>query len=353
MLPPRTVADVVASLPKPATPELRAPRYVEVLNAGEHRLVLGVASMKDHMTDEGWQITYGLSQNGYLHCGHALPIECTDVRKLLTAYPCNTLVIQDKREWHFDPRNFRDHNARFTNVNYLTQRDDIFKLTILKDAHQGPAWHSEAAQEMGCHAWICYYHEDIVHHLAPYTRKQHLIRTYHTLDPLVVPKFNTERAGGCLLSGAVSGAYPLRERIFKARNMPIVTMSHPGYHRRGSNTPEYLKTLSEFKVAICTSSMYGYSLRKIVEATAAGCIVITDLPIDDIMPGIDGNLIRVHPDISMDELREVINDCTTRWDSTTQEMWATTACWIYDYKVQTLLLAEQIDALRNIYNEQI
>lgn len=352
MLPPRTIADVIASLPQPATPELRAPRYVEVLNTGEHRLVLGVASMKDHMTDEGWQITHGLSQNGYLHCGNALPIECTDVRKLVAAYPCNTLVLQDKREWHFDPRNFRDHNARFHNVNYLAQRDDIFKLTILKDAHQGPAWHSEAAVEMGCHAWICYYHEDIVNHLAPYTRKQHLIRTYHTLDPMVVPPFNNHRLGGCLMSGAVSNAYPLRKRILAERNMPIVTMTHPGYHRRGSNTPEYLKTLSEFKVAICTSSMYGYSLRKIIEATAAGCIVLTDLPVDDIMPGIDGNMVRVHPDIEMDELRSIIKHYINVWDDDRQSYFADTALRVYDYKVQTLLLAEQIDALRNIYNEQ-
>ena len=352
MLPPRTVADVIASLPKPATPELPAPKYSEVLNVGEHRLVLGVASMKDHMTDEGWQITHGLSQNGYLHCGYNLPIECTDVRKLTNAYPPHTLVLQDKREWHFDPRNFRDPHARFTNVEYLAGRADIFKLTVLKDAHQGPAWHSDAAAEMGCHAWICYYHEDIVHHLAPYTRKHHLIRTYHTLDPLIVPKFNTERIGGCLMSGAVSNAYPLRKRILAERNMPIVTMQHPGYHRKGSNTPEYLKTLSEFKVAICTSSMYGYSLRKIIEATAAGCIVITDLPIDDIMPGIDGNLVRVHPEIKMNDLRHVIKDCISSWDADRQWCLASNARNIYDYKIQTLLLAEQIDALRNIYNEQ-
>lgn len=351
MLPPRTVADVIASLPKPATPELRAPRYVEVLDAGEHRLALGVASMKDHMTDEGWQITHGLSQNGYLHCGYDLPIECTDVRKLVTAYPCNTLVLQDKREWHFDPRNFRDHNARFHNVNYLAQRDDIFKLTILKDAHQGPAWHSDAAEEMGCHAWICYYHEDIVNHLAPYTRKHHLIRTYHTLDPAVVPAFKAHRTGGCLMSGAVSNAYPLRKRILTERNMPIVTMQHPGYHRKGSNTPEYLQSLSNFEVAICTSSMYGYSLRKIIEATAAGCIVITDLPIDDIMPGIDGNLVRVHPDIDMGELRSIIKHYINVWDDDRQSYFADTALRVYDYRVQTSLLAEQIDALRNIYNE--
>jgi hypothetical protein len=352
MLPPRTIADVIASLPRPATPELPAPKYTEVLNAGEHRLVLGVASMKDHMTDEGWQITHGLSQNGYLHCGYGLPIESTDVRKLVTAYPCNTLVIQDKREWHFDPKNFRDHNARFHNIQYLKQRDDIFKLTILKDAHQGPAWHSEAATEMDCHAWICYYDEDIVHHLAPYTRKQHLIRTYHTLDPEVVPQFNPDRLGGCIMSGAVSNAYPLRQRILAARNMPITVMTHPGYHRRGSNTPEYLKTLSEFKVAICTSSMYGYSLRKIIEATAAGCAVITDLPIDDIMPGIDGNLVRVHPNTSMDDLRDLIHDKIHTWDSHIQQIYAGIATWVYNYKLQTALLAEQIDALRNIYNEQ-
>ena len=42
-------------------------------------------------------------------------------------------------------------------------------------------------------------------------------------------------------------------------------LSHPGYGRSKCFTPEFLKILSIYKVAICTVSIYGYAVRKIVE----------------------------------------------------------------------------------------
>ena len=350
---PLTTKEVIERLPTPSTPMLFAPDYNTPCNDKSVNLVLGVASMKNHMTDEGWQITHGLSQNGYLHCGFGLPINLTDVPQILKrCVPgIDTLIIQDKREWCVSPGSFRDQKAQFTNVSALRDRNDIFKVTILKDAQQNPAWHSQAAEEMGCHAWICYYHEDIVHHLAPYTRPAHLIRTYHTVDPSVVPAFNRDRTEGCLLSGAISSAYPLRKRIFDERNMPVVKMHHPGYHRRGSNTPAYLQELSKFKVAICTASRYGYSLRKIIEAVACGCTVITDLPIDDNLPMIDDALVRISSDIRMSELKAIINSCVGSWDKERdyRERVAYRAVRQYDFRYQTALLADNIKTLKEKY----
>src|SRR5690606_34111233 len=147
------------------------------------RLALGVESMRRHMTDEGWQLFAGLGRAGYLLCGHDLPINRTDVRELLDEYGPSVVVLQDKREWEgLTADRSRDPRMRFRRVNALMQRQDVFTLTVLKDAHARPEYHRESAREIGCHAWVVYYHPRIVAHLAPYVRERHLVRTYHTVD---------------------------------------------------------------------------------------------------------------------------------------------------------------------------
>lgn len=346
----RTVQDIIQSIRSPEINQLSAPRYERPVESGV-RVALGVASMIDHTTDEGFQITHGLSENGYLHCGHALPHPGTDVRQIIAKHKPSTLVLQDIREWDVGQKTFRDPDARFTNVTDLQKHPEIFKLTILKDAQQNPRYHSQAAKDMAANAWVIYYHPAIVHHLAPYTRPQHLIRTYHSLDPRIVPAFgSTKRKHGCLFSGAVSAAYPLRQRIKVAvDSLPIDVLDHPGYHRNGCVTGEFFKLLSEYKVSICTSSRFGYALRKIIESSAAGCRVITDLPVDEVMPYIDSNLIRIPPDISISGLADVIRKAIKEYDSEWQKDVAANAIRYYDYVAVTGRLAEDIEALRRTY----
>lgn len=349
MLPPRDVADVVASLPvvhcRPsARPPLRAGQTTAT------RLVLGVASMKHHMTDEGWQLTHGLSRAPfphlhYKHCGYDLPEPSTDVPDLLARYNPSIVVLQDKREWAPTSRTFRDQNAFFSKVQAL-QAHASYKLTVLKDAQQNPEWHKQSADEIGAHGWIIYYHPEIVKRLAPYVRIEDCIRTYHTLDLTAVPIFNKTDRQHSIISGAVSAAYPFRQQIIRNLHKlsPITYLQHPGYHRNGTNTPEYMRTLAQYKVAICTSSKYGYALRKVIEATACGCRVITDLPVDDVLPGIDNNLIRVHPTISMEELRKVLHDAAATWDADTQYHYRQEAMFNYDYTHETARLAMVINS---------
>lgn len=313
--------------------------------------------MRNHMTDEGWQITHGLALNGYIHCGHGLEEPSVDVRNLIECYRPGTVVLQDIREWDSKRGDFRDPRARFENVNTLTQYPEIFKLTILKDSHQNPQYHREAAEDMGCHAWIVYYHPKIVKHLAPYVREHHLIRTWHTVNAAAVPTFNPNRSG-CLFSGAISNVYPLRQKIRSAMGrLPVHMLQHPGYHRRGSATPEFLQTLSQYKVAICTSSIYGYSLRKIIEAVCCGCRVITDLPLEELLPVIslpaaEHCLIRVNPAISMDDLREVILTAEREYDEDLMRTISTAATHFYNFTNVTKKLAHDIQGLRNIYERR-
>jgi len=347
---PRTVQETLNQL-KPMQTCQELPRPAFMPNSSTERVVLGVESMKRHMTDEGWQITNGLACQGYRHCGYNLDYPQTNVCKIIEHTNPGIVVVQDIREWDVQPGNFRESEARFENITALQDHNSL-NVTILKDAHQNPLYHRQAAIDMACHAWIVYYHPRIVKCLAPYVREQDLIRTYHSLNPDDIPLWNNQREG-VGMSGAMSSVYPLRQRIrqFQAK-LNMTWLTHPGYHRKGCCTPEYLQFLSRFKVAVCTSSRYGYALRKIIEATAVGCRVITDLPVDDVLPEIDSNLIRVHPDINIKSLQCVLEEATANYDYERQYDFACKATVRYNYNTVTSYLADALEAKRMEYDER-
>jgi hypothetical protein len=357
---PLTVDQVIGSLP-PVEPlnlvhrELPTPPYSP--SEGNVKLGLAVESMSRHMTDEGWQIFDGLQRNGWLLAGHNLEINETDVFDAVVhaesweKETVGTVLVQDKREWDLVHNDFRDPWARFTGVDWLRKQDHIFKLTILKDAQQRPEYHRRSAEEMGVHAWVVYYHPRIVKRLAPYVRDKHIVRTYHSIDRNLVPGYSDITRDGCLISGAVSGAYPLRTRLVKGfREIPkAAVLPHPGYHRNGCTTPGFLRVLSGYKVAICTASRYGYALRKIAEATACGCIVVTDLPSDEVLPEIDPNLVRVHPDSSPSEIGDLVSALYRSYNPERQRILAEKAKAWYDYREVTRRLDHDISVMRRDY----
>jgi hypothetical protein len=350
----RTVADTIAGLPHPDVPRLPAPAYSGTSSRG---VVLGTESVRYHTSNENWEALQGLSRAGYALAGHGLTFHETDVPTILERLPgVGIVVIQDRREWMgLTAGRSRDPEMRFQNITVLRDRPDLFKITVVKDAHSDLALHQQSAEEAGVHAWVAPYHPDIVCHLAPMLRPEHVIRTYHTVDASAVPPYSAANRDRCLLSGAVSGAYPLRQRLVRAaHHMPLVdVLSHPGYHRRGAVTPEYLKTLSRYKVAISTSSMYGYALRRHVEASACGCRVITDLPVDDVLPMIDDNLYRVPPDIGYREMNEVIARLCAEYDPERQEYYAIRAKTWYEWRAMGMRLAGDIETMRANYFQEI
>lgn len=358
-----TIEDALQRMARPVIDTLSTPdfnvkdnerrmSYDAMMRGCATKIGLAVESMKQHTTDEGWQIFQGLEHNGWHLSGYKLD-GITNVPAILHQYEPGVVLVQDKREWDLTARDFRDPNAKFHQVSALKERNNVFKLTILKDVQQRPNYHCESANEIGCHAWVVYYHPAIVKHLAPYTRVQHLIRTYHTVNNNIVPEFrDKDRLDKAILSGAISNSYPLRTRLYREHyNVHgLEVLRHPGYHRDGCHTPAFLHTLSRYKIAICTASVFGYALRKIIEATACGCRVITDLPIDERMPVIDENLIRVHPDISLRDMGEVVNQTLHSYDYDFQKTMSDLARTYYDYRHMTLLLDEQINNLRRSYS---
>lgn len=307
---------------------------------------LAVESMRRHTTDEGWQLFAGLESAGYRLCGYGLD-GLTDVQEILLRYNPDTVVVQDKREWEgktagsgFDVR------ERFSNVCTLREHSS-FKLTVLKDAHSLQDYHKQSAEEIGCDAWIVYYDPDTVCKLAPFVPRKRVIRTYHSLDRYCVPQFNKDRAG-CVLSGAVSGAYPLRQKLVRSLSVLPETafLKHPGYRRDGCRTPDYMCELSKYKVAICTASRYQFALRKIMEATAAGCMVITDL--QEQLPHIDSNLYRVPQDATPRMVASLIRKLLQTYDCSKQDELAYTCSLMYDYRVLCKQLANDIERMRNV-----
>lgn len=344
------IADIIANLHSPEMSPIRAPTYT-----GDSGRALGLAvkDMANHTSDEGEEIFRGLAIHGYKLYGRGYINNDTDIGVILDRERPGVVLLQDKREWDLSPRDFRDPLSRFTNCYRLGCDSTVFKLTILKDAHQRPEYHRRFMEDIGCHAVVCYYHPDIVAHLAPYVRREHLIRTYHTVDPAKVPDFMRGcRRKGALLSGAISNAYPIRS-FYRRRlqQLPLTEyLPHPGYHRRGCETGKYLQTLNQYRIAICTCSVYGYALRKIVEATAVGCVVITNLPDDEKLPYIDGNLIRLRNPGDLNEIGEKIRIAYAHYDEERQRHFAQLARVEYAYQIVCHRLAHDIGAMRANYN---
>lgn len=347
----RTVADVIAATRRPGEP-LPAPAYAPELVGEPVKIAFMVESMRRHTTNEGYELALAFQAGGYYLSGFGYD-GVNDVAGTLNYMSPDIAVIQDKREWvgRTGGAGF-DHRESFRHADELRRRSDIFTGTVIKDAHTDHALHVEAAREIGAHFWVTYYHPDIVAAQAPFLRREHIVRTWHSVDPAAVPAFQW-RDGAGILSGAVSGAYPLRSRLALAANngqlKHIRHHKHPGYHRAGCYTPEYLRALSMFRVSVCTSSRFGYAVRKIVESVAAGCVVVTDLPSDDVLPEIDGNLVRVDPDISPARVDALVGDLAATWDADRQREWAARALRYYDYRALGKRLAADIETLRGSY----
>jgi hypothetical protein len=128
-------------------------------------------------------------------------------------------------------------------------------------------------------------------------------------------------------------------------------LRHPGYHRKGCCTPGFLQELGHTKVAICTASIYGYALRKIIEATACGCRVLTDLPEDEVLPDIDGNLVRIHRNTGHKDVVKVIQRLLDEYNPERQANYAVMAKEFYDYRPMGVKLANDIESLRRSYEQ--
>lgn len=343
------LARLQAMRPQPVWQEPR-PEYIFREGRLGRRVFLALHNFISHMSDEGWQLQLGLDQAGYELWGPKFSNDVADVGKIIDTTRPLTVIMQDKREWDPARAGCFDKAAAFHNYERLAGCPDVFRVTISKDSHHDPVYHHQAHHEIGTHAWIHYYHPAVVKHLAPWIRPADMIRTWHSVDRAVVPPYSPDNRLPAVFSGALGKAfYPLRERIVTAASeLPELTcLPHPGYNDHGHRTPTFLETISHYKVLVATTSIFGYALRKLIEGTACGCVVVTDLPAADKLPEIDGNLVRVPHDIGVPELREVIRQAAADYDPERQRWYAGMAKGFYDYRRLGCRLARKIETLRH------
>jgi hypothetical protein len=293
-------------------------------------VLLGNVDYRKHMTTEGDQFQTGLQAAGYTVAGKGFD-GLVDVPTILGRYQPDRIVVHDPRDWDpISPIAFRK-DLGFERIAAL--RDAAaFKAVVVKDAASSLAYQSGFYRTIRADAAITYYHQTSIGRNAEWLKAVPQIRTYHSIDADQIAgiRFTGDRRAA-VVSGALSTAYPLRQRTVRdAAVLGVDVIPHPGYGNRGARTPDYCRTLAGYKVSIATASMYGFALRKIIEAVAVGCTVITDLPAYDVLPEIDGAVIRVPATIDPAELARVITTAVATWSLEERAYWMTRALAWYD-----------------------
>jgi hypothetical protein len=311
------------------------------------RVVLGNIDYRLHTTDEGEQLQAGLALHGWVMSGRGYD-DVLDCSEMLARYAPEMVFVQDKRDW--DPQSggaFRK-DLGFVNLEALAARPDVFKICPVKDAGTSVPYQHQFCKEVGADVVLTYYHDKSVDLCSGFLGRYKKLRVYHSVDSELIRSMNLlgPRARA-VVSGATSHViYPLRERAFRqSAELGVYRHGHPGYGNRGNNTPNYLGVIAGFKVHLATASKFGFALRKIIESVAVGCTPVTDLPAYDVLPEIDGALVRVDPKIGNRALRAVIDRAERLWRLEERMEWSRKALEFYDWKAQGRRTADALERL--------
>lgn len=306
-------------------------------------LVLANRDYKQHTTDEGEQLQAGLEFAGWMLGGAGYGDGCKDVPELLERHRPARVFVQDCRDWRADSRGCFDRSVSFDRWERLSSYDGR-SFTVCKDAGTVTDYQREFAEAIDAHALVIYYHPQSVLKQSPWLSHYKLIRTYHSVNAAWCRGIGwpTIRAKG-LVSGASGNVYPLRQiAIANAAALGLSYQRHPGYGNRGVFTPGYLSLLANFRVHVACASAYGFALRKIIESVAMGCTPVTDLPAFDVLPAIDGALVRVAPGAGLKELRAAIEAADRAWNLEERREWSRLALEFYDFHAVGWRLSEEL-----------
>lgn len=298
------------------------------------KVVLANIDYERHMTDEGNQFQIGLRHAGWTLCGVGYD-GLTHVPDILERYKPTHIVVHDKRDWSPECHISFRKDIGFTGLSCLARNNDIKKFVVVKDAGTFHAFHEQFVNEVNPTGVIVYYHKLSVLGGSPFLSDRRLVRTRHSVnkeDCDSVP-FSGQRAD-VLVSGARGGhTYPIRSELAaRAGELRIDLMNHPGYANKGSATPRYLESISRYKAHICSSSVFGFSLRKIIESIAMGCVPITDLPKYDNYPYVNDAIERVPRGAPADLWAERAHRAAREWDFDKRKKFAELAREHYDYR---------------------
>lgn len=309
------------------------------------KIVLASGDFSRHMTNENFLMQRGFEQQGWELCGWGYDTNLTDVPMILAALKPDIVFQMDRRDWDKDSPGCFDPRVHFSRVEALADHPEIFKVAMVKDAGSAVNYQRASCEVIDADAIVMFYHDASAIPYSEFLKNYPRIRTYHTVDRDVcetMPLAKERRRG--IVSGAVSSVYPLRRQAFRsAYALGIDVQDHPGYSNRGCQTNDYLRLLNCYRVHVATSSRYGFAVRKIMESVAMGCTPVTDLPIHDRLPEIDGALVRVSSrDCSINELSDAINRADRDWDFERVSAFAEKARAFYDYRAVGKRMSDRI-----------
>lgn len=294
-----------------------------------------------HMSDEGYQLQAGLEHAGWLLCGNGYGDNCRDARELLERHRPAAVFVQDARDWLPESRISYRRDVGFANLQAIAAAG-VPAFLIVKDAWGWLEMQHSTAESIGAAGLVTYYHHDVVRRVAPWTAALPLIRTYHSVDASLIRSLirDTHKRQRAIVTGAVGDFYPLRQRVVQnAHAIGVDVRKHPGYSNRGSDTPAYLAALTQYRVHVATASKHEVAFRKIIESVACGCTPVTNLAADDVLPEIDGALLRIPTESTASELADAVREADARWDFDERMHWAEKALAFYDWKASGLRLS--------------
>lgn len=313
-------------------------------------LVLANVDYRTHTTNEGNELQEGLAVSGWTLAGADFGNGSTDVPSLLDCHKPRVVFVQDKRDWDASNAGCFNHRVHFHRLKHLADCPDIFKVAVVKDAGSMIVYHKHFCEEIKANAVVTYYHDQSVLPLSPWLKDYRRIRTYHSVDSMgVLSSMSlTGPRRKVVVTGAVSSVYPLRQEIFaRATSFGCDTIPHPGYSNAKSYTPDYLRKLSGYRVHIATASAYGFALRKIIESVAVGATPVTNLPAYDVLPEIDGALIRVAPNATAQDVVEAVERANQTWSLEERLHYARAAQTWYEWRHMGLRLSNLIVGASN------
>ena len=314
------------------------------------KIILANANYQMHMTDEGWQLQEGLAAQGWVQVGCGYPIGETNIHRIMERVTPTTIFIQDARDWDRTLPSCYDSRVSFENIEALSGHPAV-KIVVCKDAGSVVAYQQEIARKVDARLVVTYYHDQSVLPLSPWLASLQRIRTYHSVDAEKCARLyrTGSRTQRVILTGAIEAdVYPIRAELAAwAARMPrghveLDVYRHPGYGAQGTQTPAYLRMLSYYRVHVATASRFGFALRKIIESVAMGCTPVTNLPVYDRLPMIDGALVRIPNDASLSDCQAAIALADERWDPDERLMWAQRAWTFYDYRTLGARLSMEI-----------
>ena len=302
-----------------------------------------VEAFRNYASDTAYLIQAGLEHEGFTPCGRRFPgdRDCTDMGVDCDRARPGVVFSEEWNTWNPAMPQPPSKDCGFTNFDWLGRQPGIFRATKHADPWGHPEKHREWQKRFNPDVILVRYEIARCLRIAPYLDRKKLMRIHHSVTRQYCPEVSgIARHRICLLSGAVNARiYPMRSRLWReVRELSSwdgVFTIRPHHHwsrTGGSAVPDYMMELARHKVMFVGTARWKVAFKKHYEGTAAGCIVVTNLPTTERIPVIDENLVRVTDDISAGELRDLCLDLADGWNQERQRDLAERTVRRYDYR---------------------